>query len=146
MEVLTAVLCDSASDYNGKLCILGTFDTIGSTTFPCVWAQCALAFRFLFRETDVGLRKFRVSIIDSDGKTLLKGEPPRFDLPILEIPENTYFLTRNFILNMQGLVLDKPSLYSIDLYMDEDPIAHIPLQVIKIDMPPIEEQKEDGGQ
>ena len=40
MELLTSVICDSASDYGGKLCILGAFDTVWSTKFPNQHPHC----------------------------------------------------------------------------------------------------------
>ena len=34
MEIQIAALCDSAADYGGKLCVIGTFDTIVAQSFP----------------------------------------------------------------------------------------------------------------
>ena len=52
MEVQVATLCDSAHDYNHKLCIMGTFDTICSTHLPVVHPQCAIALRICFKPGD----------------------------------------------------------------------------------------------
>jgi hypothetical protein len=52
MDVQVAVLCDSAVDYRGKLCILGTFDTIFTTQLPAVHPHCSIALRLIFRDDD----------------------------------------------------------------------------------------------
>jgi hypothetical protein len=131
MEILTAVICDSAADYNGKLCILGTFDTIYAHRFPAVHPHCALALRLVFRSADLGDHHFRVAFIDPDGRNVLPKEgEPRFEVKITEIPEKAAFISRNFVINIQGLPLEKPSLYSFVVHMDETVVASIPLQVI----------------
>src|ERR1700679_427278 len=67
MEILTAVICDSAADYSGKLCLLGTFDTIFAHRFPAIHPHCAVALRIVFRPIDEGTHRFRIAFIDSDG-------------------------------------------------------------------------------
>jgi hypothetical protein len=136
MEILTAVICDSAADYNGKLCVLGTFDTIYAHRFPAVHPHCALALRVVFRTPDEGLRRFRISFIDPDGHNVLPREgEPRFEVNVAEIPEKAAFVSRNFVINLQGLPLEKASLYSFDVHMDEQIVARIPLQVIGANAP-----------
>jgi hypothetical protein len=131
MEVLTSALCDSASDYQGKLCILGTFDTIWARQFPCVHQQCSLAFRFLFREGDQGKHAFKVALIDSDGRNVFPDGGPGFEIDIHEIPDQTYFLSQNIVINLQGLPFPKPGLYSVDVKMDTKMVTRIPLQVVQ---------------
>jgi hypothetical protein len=131
MDVLTAVICDSAADYNGKLCVLGTFDTIYAHRFPAVHPHCALAIRVVFRPIDQGQHRFRIGFIDPDGHNVLPREgEPRFEVNVTDIPDKATFISRNFVINLQGLPLEKPALYSFDLYMDEQIVARIPLQVI----------------
>ena len=45
------------------------------------------------------------------------------------LPEDMHFGTRNFIVNIQQLKFDNPGLYSIDLLLDGQPQASIPLLV-----------------
>ena len=130
MDILTAVICDSAADYNGKLCVLGTFDTIYAHRFPAIHPHCALALRCVFRSTDLGDHRFRITFIDPDGRNILPKEgEPRFEVKVTEIPEKTAFISRNFVINLQGLPLEKPALYSFDVHMDDQIVARIPLQV-----------------
>ena len=131
MEVLIAVLCDAAVDYYGKLCLLGTFDTIWAQQFPAQHPHCAIALRFLFREADKGRHALQVSFVDPDGRNILPQGGPKINFDITEIPEQTFFLSRNFIINMQGLPLPEPNQYSFDIVMDGAIIARIPLQVVQ---------------
>jgi hypothetical protein len=136
MDILTAVICDSAADYNGKLCILGTFDTIYAQRFPAVHPHCALALRIVFRPVEEGIHRFRIVFIDPDGHNVLPPDSePRFEVNISEIPDKAAFVSRNFVISLQGLPLEKPSLYSFDVHMDEQIVARIPLQVISANPP-----------
>ena len=136
MEILTAVLCDSAADYHGKLCILGAFDTIAAPRFPTVHPQCSVAVRLLCKDGDVGKHSLQIIPIDPDGKNILPGGTPRWDFELHKIPEETFFLSRNFVLNFQGLVFQKPAQYSFDITLDSNIIARIPLQVEQIQQKP----------
>lgn len=130
MEVLVAILCDFAADYNGKLCITGAFDSIWAVRFPCVHPHCSVALRFLFREDDVGQHRLQLSMIDTDGHPVFPENGPSFDINVGAIPENTYFLSHNIVVNLQGLPLQRPGLYSLDVKIDEQIVARIPLQVV----------------
>ena len=131
MEVLTAVLCDSAANYNGRLCILGTFDTIWFAKFPATHPHCALAMRFLFRDEDIGEHRFEVHFVDPDGRNALPSGPLDIKFKITRIPEPTFFLSRNFVLNVRGLPFKEAAQYSFDVRLDTEIIARIPLQVVQ---------------
>lgn len=131
MEVLTALICDFAADYNGKLCIMGAFDSIWAARFPCVHPHCSVALRFLFREGDIGQHKMQLAMIDTDGRSVFPEGGPAFDINIPAIPENTYFLSHNIVVNLQGVPLAKPGQYSLDVKMDGEIVARMPLQVVQ---------------
>ena len=50
MNIQVAVLCDAATDDNGKLNLLGAFDTIYTQQLPAVHPQCSIALRVTFSE------------------------------------------------------------------------------------------------
>ena len=131
MELLTSVICDSASDYNGKLCILGAFDTVWSRKFPTQHPHCTLALRFLFRGSDVGDHKFKVVFVDADGKELLPSGPLKFSIQIANVPDEQYFLSRNLVVNMQGLPFPGPGQYAFDIQCNGEIISRIPLQAVQ---------------
>src|SRR5277367_3891705 len=84
MEIQVAALCDSAADYDGKLCLLGTFDTIVAAYLPAVHPQCSLALRFIFRKEHEGRHTITVNLVDEDGKAIV---PPIEAILDVMLPE-----------------------------------------------------------
>ena len=126
MNIQTAVLCDAATDDNGKLNLLGSFDTIYARELPAIHPQCAVALRVTFLAGDEGKRALKLSFVDADGHAIMPG----IDIPVeVTLPEDMHFGTRNFIINIQQLKFDQPGLYSVDLTLDGQPQASIPLLV-----------------
>jgi hypothetical protein len=127
VEIQVATLCDSASDYEGKLCLLGAFDTIVAASLPAVHPHCALAFRIVFRKEEEGMHHLRLTFLDEDGQPVL----PPLDTPMeVSLPPNFYFSARNVILNLQQLELPRAGFYEINLEVDGRPEISIPLQVL----------------
>jgi hypothetical protein len=126
MNIQVAVLCDAATDDNGKLNLLGAFDTIYTQELPAVHPQCSIALRVTFAGEDEGNHTLRVSFVDADGHSVMPG----IDIPVqVVLPEDSHFGTRNFIVNIQQLKFESPGLYSIDIALDDRPQASIPLLV-----------------
>ncbi|SPE54244.1 conserved hypothetical protein [Verrucomicrobia bacterium] len=127
MNVQVSVLCDAATDDNGKLNLLGAFDTIYTQQLPAVHPQCTVALRLTFFSGDEGKHNLRLNFVDADGRSIM----PNFPVIPVEfvLPEDLHFGTRNFIVNFQPLKLDKAGLYSIDISVDNRPQASIPLMV-----------------
>ena len=73
MNIQVAVLCDAATDDNGKLNLLGAFDTIFAAQLPAVHPQCAVALRVTFMSGDEGARKLRHNFVNADGRAIIKG-------------------------------------------------------------------------
>ena len=130
MEIQVATLCDSAMDSNGKLCVLGTFDTICSRGTPVVHPQCALALRICFRPGDEGARKLSIRFIDADGKQLM---PPLNTQIQVKMPDDGYFVTRNIVLNLQRLKFEEVGNFSIDITADETMLTRVPLRVMLLE-------------
>ncbi|MDH7598714.1 MAG: hypothetical protein QHH07_03620 [Sedimentisphaerales bacterium] len=127
MDVQVAVLCDAATDENGKLSLLGAFDTLLLTQLPGVHPQCAIALRIKFGQEDKGQHRLRLSFVDADGRAVMPNLPT---LPInVALADGADFTTRNFIINLQRIRFDRAGPYSIDLFWDEQQIASIPLVV-----------------
>jgi hypothetical protein len=126
MNIQVAVLCDAATDDQGKLNLLGAFDTIYTQQLPAVHPQCSIALRVTFGSEDEGARKLRLSFVDADGRSIMPG----IDIPVeVSLPGDSHFGTRNFIVNIQQLKFELPGLYSIDIALDEKTQANIPLLV-----------------
>src|SRR5687767_2123192 len=126
MDIQIATLCDAANDSQGKLNILGAFDTLATTKLPAAHYQCCIALRMTFNKGEEGPHKLKISIGDEDGKPVMPG----IDIGVeVTVPDETMFLSRNFIINIQQLTLPKPGLYSVDIFMDGNQKGSIPLHV-----------------
>jgi hypothetical protein len=133
MNIQVAVLCDAATDEQGKLNLLGAFDTIYTQQLPAVHPQCSIALRVTFSHEDEGNHKLRLNFVDADGHSIM---PSTIDIPVqVVLPGDSHFGTRNFIVNIQQLKFENPGLYSIDMSLDDQPQASIPL-LVKHNPPP----------
>ena len=133
MEVQIASLCDSAADYHGKLCIMGTFDTILSHNFPFFHPQCSIALRLLFRDDDEGVLPLKINIVNEDGQPLV---PPIETALEIAIPDDAAFFTRNLIFNLQHLKFERPGFYSVDVTAAGRPLTGIPFRIVEFQQPP----------
>jgi len=132
MNVQIAVLCDAATDYNGKLNLLGTFDTVLTQQMPAVHPQCSVALRIAFDKIEEGQHKVKMNFVDDDGRFIM----PSIEMPFdVTLPADASFLARNFIVNIQQLKFDRPGQYAIDLAIDGRHETSIPLQVKQISGP-----------
>jgi hypothetical protein len=134
MNVQVAVLCDAATDDNGKMNLLGAFDTIYAQQLPAVHPQCAVALRVTFAADDEGQHKLKLNFINADGHAIM----PPIEIPVVvTLPDDVHFLTRNFIVNIQQLKFAEAGLYSVDVRLDDKSQASIPLLVKNIPPRPV---------
>ena len=132
MDFQVATLCDFAADYNGKLVVNGTFDTLAARQLPVVHPHCSLALRICFTPEDIGHHKFSIVIINDDGQPLdPKNMPiePEFDV---KLPDNAPFITRNIVMNLQGLRFPAAGLYSLDISCDGELSVRLPLRIVEV--------------
>ena len=126
MQVQLAVLCDAATDYSGKLNILGTFDTLITSHLPAVHPQCSIALRLTFQKQEEGQRVIQMNFVDEDGKSVMRAIELYLDVVV---PDDTIFLSRNAIITMQNLPLNNAGLYSVEISVDGVQQTNIPLLV-----------------
>ena len=133
MDIQIATLCDFAADYgNNKLIINGTFDTLGAKSLPVVHPQCALAMRLCLTPEDSGSHALTINIIDADGKSIDQQKMPiKADMPV-QVPENVAFVTRNLVLNFQGLTFQTAGVYSVDISLNDELVMRLPLRIVQV--------------
>jgi len=129
MDIQVAVLCDAATDYKGKLNLLGTFNSVHTRELPANYPQCSIVLRVVFKLVEEGSHKLRINFVDEDGKLVM----PSIELPFeVKVPENDSFAYRNFILNIQRLKFEKFGQHAVDIAIDGRQEASIPLEVKQI--------------
>ena len=127
VNIQVAVLCDAATEDNGKLNLLGAFDTIYAPQLPAVHPQCAVALRVTFMSGDEGARQLRLNFVNADGRSIMPNLPPM--LVEVRLPDDVHFVTRNFIINFQNLQFNEAGMYSVDVRLDDKSQGNIPLSV-----------------
>jgi hypothetical protein len=130
MKVELFVLCDAATDYQGKMNILGTFDAIWAKQMPAVHPLCAVALRLRFLKIEEGKHKVKISIVDEDGKAVVQPLEAGVNVQFKNAPFTS--IATNMILNLQGLKFPNYGEYSIDLAIDGRHEASLPLNINQI--------------
>ena len=129
MNIQIACLCDAATDYQGKLNLLGTFDTIFVRAPPAVHPSCAIVLRVVFTHDETGAHRIRINFVDEDGKAVIQA----LDLPFdIRIPQGAPSLSRNFILNLQQLKFSRAGAHSVDIAIDGRHEVSIPLAIRQV--------------
>ncbi len=137
MDIQIATLCDFAADYgNGKLVINGTFDALAARALPVVHPHCAFAMRICLLPEDSGDHTMTINIIDEDGKSIdANNMPIKADMPV-NVPDEVPFLTRNLVLNFQGLKFPSTGIYHVDVTVDGELVLRLPLRIVQVQAQP----------
>ena len=126
MQVEVFAICDAATSDNGKLNILGSFDTIWVRKFPAVYPHCAVAVKMRFQVVEKGDHALAVRFIDEDGHNIL---PPASGSFSVAMPPEQRSASADIVLNIQSLNLVKPGEYALELSVDGHNTISLPLFV-----------------
>ena len=128
MNVEVSALCDAATDSQGKLNLLGTFDSIWAATLPARHPQCSVTVRLRFSRIEDGEHKITIHLVDEDGKLIV---PPLDANLQVRFAEEEQTAVANLVLNIQGMNIEKYGEYSVNLAVDGRQEASLPLFVRK---------------
>jgi len=128
MELEVFTLCDAASDYQGRLCILGVFDSIFATDVPATHPSCSVVVRMRFKKVEVGKHTLTLHLVDYDGNMVI---PPLNGEFQIQLPQQEQQGNINLVLNLQGLTFKTYGRYAINLAIDGREIGSLPLTVRK---------------
>ena len=128
MQIEVFSICDAATTENGKLNLLGAFDTIAALKTPFIHSQCAVAVRIRFNALEGEKHGVSVKVIDADGKPVIPAAEGTIQI---KFPKAQRSCSANLVLNIQGLKLAKYGEYSIELNVDGKSRASAPLFIIE---------------
>ena len=116
MDVTLAVCCDAANvSREGKLNLLGIFNSIHAAQFPCTHPHMALVLRVEARLGEEGTYPLELKLVDEDGHelfaiagqvTLQGGEPGR--------P-----MTAQTIMDINNFQMPRPGTYAFEIFIDK---------------------------
>lgn len=127
MDVTLALLADAANvTQDGKLNVLGTFDSINASTFPCTHPMMHLVMRFESHRVEIGQTKqIEIRLVDSDGGQLgsISGS-----LQVPDAPPGNRVSVGN-ILPLANTQFPAPGAYSFVIMINGEVKAEIRLTV-----------------
>lgn len=126
MEVDLAVIADAANvSKEGKLNILGVFDTIWAREFPFRHAVMVFVLRMKADFTEQGDHTMEVRLLDADGGQLFKAEGP------MQVPGGVPGrpIKPHVIMGLSGVSFERPGDYSFEVIVDGHPMKSVPLYV-----------------
>jgi hypothetical protein len=142
MKMEIVALCDAATDYGGKLNILGAFDCLWVRQLPAKHPMCAIALRLRFNRVEEGEHRLRVNFVDEDGHLVM----PSMDATLgVRFNSDDDTSIANLVFNIQQLKLSKFGQYSIDIAIDGRMEASLPLQVKSSPAPSSQPEAPAGG-
>lgn len=128
MDLDFAVIADAANvSQEGKLNLLGVFDTIWAREFPFRHANMVFVLRVKADFTEEGAHHLVVRLIDADGGQLFRAEGP------LQVPAGSPGrpIRPHVVLGLSGVSFARPGDYSFELMLDERHLTSVPLYVIE---------------
>jgi len=114
LEILT--FCDAATEYGGRLNILGATDTLVVPIIPFKYPNCAVVARLRAARIEEGTHAIRLMIIDADGQPVLNVDG-RMEI---RFPQQSGGIGGrvNMIINVQQLELKSAGDYAIEFAVD----------------------------
>lgn len=121
-------VCDFAQDFQGKLFINGTFDTIWTKQFPATQPNLSIALKLRFDEDDIGFHPLKFKIIHTNGKE----DFVNWDLNIpAPAPNMDYFIWQQ-VININNYIIQNEGNIAFELYMDDVFVQGVSLKVLQI--------------
>jgi hypothetical protein len=138
MEVELGVIADYALvDQTGKMSVLGIFDVTGAAAFPMVVPRLFVCIRLGSRPVEYGSRhKMRIVLQDADGASVGPTIDGEFVVAPQGVVQGAPKAYTQLVIALEQLAFQKPGTYSVELAIDAQHKHSIPLQVVKIGIPP----------
>ena len=112
MNLKYSFVCDSANiSLQGNLNALGIFGNINAPIFPVTLGRFFYVAHIVFHRSEVGLHRFKLSLVNSDGRDIL---PPVEG----EMNVTLQALSNNLLLQFNGVTFPEPGSYQVDLTID----------------------------
>jgi hypothetical protein len=94
-----------------------------------VHPQCALALRFCFFADDDGEHKLMIRFLNADGQPVTPPIEPRINV---QVGADVSFMTRNMIINLQGLGFPQAGEYALQIACNGRSLAEVPMRIVQV--------------
>ena len=126
MEIEIFALCDFAQDANGKMNIIGVFDTVNVATLPVKLHTFYYAARIRFNSTEAGNHKLSITLSDSNTKQILSPFEANLNIEQSGQSVDTVF---NLAIGVNNATIEKESKHNIKLLIDGSILKDLPLYI-----------------
>jgi hypothetical protein len=127
VEVDLAVIADAANvSQEGKLNILGVFDTIWTREFPFRHSAMVFVVRMKADFTERGIHQMELRLMDADGAQLFKAEGA------MQVPGGAPGrpVKPHLIMGLGGISFQRAGDYSFEVLVDGQALKSVPLYVM----------------
>ena len=128
MKVELLAICDAATDYQGRLNILGVFEGIAAPKLPVLRDRCSIVTRMRFTSDEAGAHQLRIALRNKKGVLLIPELKARFNV---KPPADSGSVAANLVLNLNRLKIDEFGHHEIALFIDDKMVESIPLTVAR---------------
>lgn len=122
-------ICDAATDYGGRLNLLGAFEGIAAPSAPVSRERCSIAARIRFEAAETGDHQVEIRFIGPKGESV--GPKMKAVIPA-KIQAGRDSGAHNLVLNINRLQLPVFGNYKIQLCIDGAVRSEIPLLVAQV--------------
>lgn len=119
-------ICDAATDFGGKLNLLGTFEGIAAKKAPITRDRCSVAIRMRFAQAESGEHTVRAQLVDKDQKQVGPGMSAKLTV---KLPAGRVSIAQNLVLNINNLQFPAFGDYEFQLWVDGVKVSQLPLMV-----------------
>ena len=131
MKLQLAALCEAANvSAEGKINILGEFDTINTPSTPTFWPLMVFVAKLKIGQTDIGEHSVSLRVLDEDMQ--LVADPVEGAVRIAELPASGIETGWPLILRIGNAQFKTFGTYTFEFRVDGATIVELPLHVQKI--------------
>jgi len=134
MEIEIFSLSDYAVDNNGKLSVIGTFDTIFTHQVPTIHPSFYVAVKFRVANSEAGQHEFQIRGLTPDGKEIATIKA----IGEVRPNANTGYSSTNIVVPFYNMKMDKLGKYCFEFYYDGEFRSGLSLHLVQL---PIELNK-----
>ncbi|MEZ0258037.1 MAG: hypothetical protein ACAI37_22350 [Chthoniobacter sp.] len=126
LRVEMFTLCDGATEQEGRISLVGTYESISAASFPCVLPQLTVVLRARFWPQDGRLHAFRLVLTSPDGKSLGVLLDSMASMQSFNEDRST---SCNLIARVQNVEIEAAGEHVLDFYIDDKIAGRLPFSI-----------------
>ena len=128
MNLELLAICDAATDYQGRLNMLGVFEGVAAPKAPVIRDRCSIVTRMSFSTEESGAHVLAIRLRNKKGIQLMPEMKAKVSV---KVPSNRKSIAVNMVLNINKLKIPEFGEHEIALFLDDVFHSSIPLTVAR---------------